>query len=379
MLQQIKFDHSDNKEFIKELRSRVNAYFTQNKKNKHANGVMILRAIFCFTLWIGSYALLLLGNFSTGVNFAIWALMGVSMVWVTINVGHDAIHGAYSGKKWVNKLMSHTFNLNGASAYMWAKMHNVAHHTYTNVHGYDEDIESVPILRLSPETERKGYHKYQYLYSFPLYGLATISWVFIKDYVKFFKNDVGNYDNSKHPAKEYFYLFFYKACYYTLYIALPLIVLDQAWWMTLLGFGLMHYIGGTYLAIVFMLAHVVEHTHFPMPNQKGTIENSWAVHQLYTTADFAAKSWLAGFLTGGLNTQVEHHLFPNICSIHYRHLSPILEQTAKEYGVPYINYKSFGSALKSHINFLKKIGSQENYAPAPTIVTIPKKTPEMAY
>ena len=366
MHKQIKFNHSDNKEFIKVLRTRVNEYFTKNNKTKHANTAMVLRTLFCLTLWIGSYLLLMLGDFSVGMNFAIWGMMGFSMVWATINIGHDAIHGAYSNKKWVNSLLSHTFNLNGASAYMWSRMHNVAHHTYTNVHGFDEDIESVPILRLSPETNRKSYHRYQHIYSFLLYGMATFSWVFIKDYVKFFKNDVANPGGDyKHPKKEYFYLFFYKAIYYTLYIALPIIMLDQAWWITLLGFFTMHYIAGLYLAIVFMLAHIVEHTHFPMPDNQGSIENSWAVHQLYTTANFASRSLLVGFLTGGLNTQVEHHLFSSICSIHYRHISPIVEQTAKEFNVPYINYDHFSTAVQSHIRFLKTIGSKDEYNPKP--------------
>ncbi len=111
-----------------------------------------------------------------------------------------------------------------------------------------------------------------------------------------------------------------------------------------------------------MLAHAVEAAHFPLPDQKGGIETSWFAHQLYTTTDFAPRNFLAGFLTGGLNQQVEHHLFPNICSCHYSSLSPIVKQTAEEFGLPYHEY-SFGKAVKSHFNFLRKMGSQENYIP----------------
>lgn len=366
MQQQPKFKSLHEDQFIKTLRLRVGDYIKTQKFGTFANTEMILKTIFCLSLWIGSYLLLILGDFSLSISYLLWAILGISIPLVAMNVGHDAIHGSYSNKKWVNHFLGHTFNLNGASAYMWNKMHNVAHHTYTNIHGMDEDIESVPILRLSPGTPWKKIHRYQHWYSFLFYGLATISWALIKDYVKFFKNEVGNYNAKPHPKKEYFYLFFYKFINYTLFIIIPFTVLPFAWYHILAGFLMMHFIAGFYLAMVFMLAHVVEETHFPVPDIKdGSLENSWAIHQLYTTADFAGKSWLAGFLTGGLNLQVEHHLFPNICSIHYRKIAKIVSETANEYQLPYFSSPTFGEAVQSHVRFLKKIGSQATYEPIP--------------
>lgn len=361
MLTPPKFKSLNEEQFFKTLRQRVNEYFKAKNETTFANTEMFIKAFLTISLWAGAYLFLIFGGFSTPVNYGLWALIGLSIPIVAVNVGHDAIHGSFSNKAWVNKLLSHTFNLNGASAYMWTKMHNVAHHTYTNIHGLDEDIESLPVIRLSPGTPWKKVHRYQHIYAFLFYGLATFSWVFIKDYIKFFKNDVGNYNNKPHPTAEYFWLFFYKALNYTIYIVIPFMLIQAPWQHILGGFLLMHFVAGFYLAMVFMLAHVVEETHFPVPDISGTLENSWAIHQLYTTANFSRPSRLAGYLTGGLNLQVEHHLFPNMCSIHYRSISQIVKDTATDFGIPYYESPSFFKAVQSHVRFLKKIGSQAEY------------------
>ncbi len=353
-----RFSNQKEKEFVMSLKQNVNAYFQENNISKHANGAMIFKSVFFLSIWIGSYLLLLFGNFSLGVQYLLWAVLGFGLAMVAVNIGHDAIHGAYSSNRLVNRLLAHTFNFNGASAYMWNRMHNQAHHSFTNIEGLDEDIDPFPILRICSSKDLWPIHRFQHIYAFFFYGLATLSWVFIKDYVKFFKNEVGNYNQEKHPPIEYFYLFFYKFLNYTLFIVLPLLLIDQPWWHVLLGFLLMHYIGGITLALIFMLAHAVEGVHFPHPDQSGKMEHSWIAHQLRTTANFAPQSRLAGFLTGGLNLQVEHHLFPHICSIHYRAISQIVKETAQEFGQPYIEY-SFPGAVKSHYKFLKRMGKPE--------------------
>ncbi len=360
----LKFSNTSQREFTIALNKNVNQYFKDNNIAKGANIIMVLKTLFHLTGWVGFYLLLMIFDFGLPLFYGLWAVLGFFIAMVSVNIGHDAIHEAYSKKKWVNKLLSHTFNLNGASAYMWTKMHNTAHHTYTNVDGYDEDIESLPIIRMNPEKELKPIHRYQHLYAVWFYGLATLSWVLIKDYVKFFKNEVGNFSDKSHPKKEYFYLFFYKAIHYTLFFILPFIVITQPVVHIILGILLMHYIAGFTLAIIFMLAHVVEETHFPVPDTSGNLEDSWAVHQLYTTANFSPKSRLASFLTGGLNLQIEHHLFPNICSIHYRNLSKIVRKTAKEFDFPYYE-GSFSYMVGSHFRFLKKMGREKNYQPIP--------------
>lgn len=361
----LKFSNRSQNDFVQTLNSRVNAYFKDNNISRYANGAMVFKTLFHLTIWIGLYLAIMTNTFTNSPwLYAAWGVLGFFNAMVALNIGHDAIHGSYSKHKWINDLLSHTFTLNGASVYMWRKMHNVAHHTYTNIEGYDEDIESVPFIRMSPEKPLKPVHKYQHIFSFMVYGLATISWAFVKDYVKFFKNEVGNYNGADHPKKEYILLFVYKLLNYALFLAVPFIFLEQAWWITVIGLLIMHYTTGFTIAIIFMLAHVVEETHFPMPDAEGNLENSWAVHQLYTTADFSSDSHLAGFLSGGLNLQVEHHLFPNICHIHYKPLAKIVKKTAAEFGYPHYD-GSFFHQVASHARFLKRMGREENYQPKP--------------
>jgi linoleoyl-CoA desaturase len=248
------------------------------------------------------------------------------------------------------------FNIVGASEYMWSIMHNVVHHTYTNIEGHDDDIEVVPILRLSPYQHYKRVMRYQHVYAFFLYMLTTLSWVFVKDYRKFFQKQIGNYDNKTHKKREYFFLFFYKALYYFLFILLPFILMDFAWWQVLLGFVVLHLVEGFTLAIIFVLAHVVEGPEFPSPDEQGVVSYNWAIHQLRTTSDFARKSKLVSFLCGGLNFQVEHHLFPRICHVHYEALSEIVKETADEFKVPYHEQPTFFSAVASHYRLLRRLG-----------------------
>ena len=363
MARPLKFKATQPNDFSKVLRKRVRAYFEENQITTDANSAMMMKTFIHLTIWFGSYLLLILGDLPIGLQYLLWAVLGFSIAMVAMNIGHDAIHGAYTRKPWLKKLLAHTFNLNGASAYMWNRMHNVAHHTYTNIHGWDEDVSPIPIIRLSPDAELKKVHRYQHYYSYFFYSLATISWVFIKDYKKFFENTVGNFSNLKHPPKEYFFLFFYKFLNYFIFLGLPLLVIDLPWYHIVLGFLIMHAIAGFILAVIFMLAHAVEAIHFPRPAPTGIIENDWAIHQLVTTANFSTGSKVANFFTGGLNQQIEHHLFPDICSIHYTALAPIVKQTAEEFGVPYYEAPNFLSAIASHIRFLRRIGRDAEYRP----------------
>jgi linoleoyl-CoA desaturase len=369
MAKALKFNTKSNQEFVTVLRDRVDNYFKSNNLSKSSTGLMVFKTLFHFSCWLGLYLLIMLGGFSLQTNYVLWGLLGCFVSLTAVNIGHDAIHGAYSKKKWINDLLSLSFDMNGASSYMWHFMHNTAHHTYTNVADYDGDIELLPIIRLSPNQKLKPIHKFQHIFTFFFYGLATFFWVFIKDYRKFFQNTVGNYSGKKHSTAAKIKLFSYKAVYYLMFIVLPLLTVYKGEVLPfILSFFIMHFFAGFLLGIIFMLAHIVETTHFPTPDNNGSLENSWAVHQLYTTSNFARKSRLAGFITGGLNMQVEHHLFPNICSIHYRQLAPIVKKTAHEFNVPYLEEPSFWSALASHVRFLKRVGSEENYQPvAPKI------------
>ncbi|MCP4521542.1 MAG: acyl-CoA desaturase [Cytophagales bacterium] len=357
----VKFVPKDKKDFFIVLTQRINAYFKEKEISKFANGTMVFKTIFFMVGVFTLYGLIISQLFNPLVMLALAILLGSFKAFLAFNVGHDAIHGSYSESKLTNQILSKTFDFLGANSYMWSITHNKVHHTYTNIPGHDEDIDLAPgIIRLCPDEPWKPMMKYQKYYAFLLYGLAGLFRIFKQDYYKFFKKEIGSFDNTNHPKIEYFNLFFYKLVYYSIFIFAPLYFIDLPIITTLLGFIIMMLTEGFVLGLVFQLAHVVEDVDFPEPTSENHIEEVWAIHQLQTTANFARKNWLATFLCGGLNYQVEHHLFPNICHIHYPAMSHIVKSTAEEYDIIYNENETFFSALQSHFNMLTKFGKQPN-------------------
>ncbi len=305
------------------------------------------------------YGLIISDYFNPWVMLVLAIGLGMTNAFIGFNVCHDAIHGSFTDNARVNRALGQIFIVLGASPYVWSISHNVVHHTYTNIAGHDEDLEVAPgLVRVDEDEPVKAIHRFQHIYAFALYGLASLSWVLRKDYVKFFQAEIGKTSTRNHPRREYFNLFFYKALYYVLFIAVPLVVLSVTWWQFLIGFLVMHVAEGVVLGLVFQLAHLVEDTQLLAPNAEGNIEEAWAIHQMQTTANFSSNSPLAAFLCGGLNRQVEHHLFPKICHIHYPAISKIVKATAHEYGVPYVENRTFLTALQSHYRLLRRFGKE---------------------
>ncbi|MBL7810960.1 MAG: acyl-CoA desaturase [Bacteroidetes bacterium] len=343
--------------FFPTLKSRVDAYFAEKKISSHANAEMVFKTFLFTGGMVLFYCLILFGGFGPWAMLGFSMLLGACIAFIGFNVCHDAIHGGYSANGKVNHILGLLFNVVGANAYVWSITHNVIHHTYTNIPGHDEDIDVAPgMIRLSPEEEWKPVMRYQHLYAFLLYGLASLSWVLRKDYKKFFQEYIGPRKNEHKPT-DYFTLFFFKAVYYTIFIVIPLVVLPITWWQFIIGFVAMHLVEGMILGVIFQLAHVVESTEFPYPNTENKIEENWAVHEMRTTANFARKNRVINFLVGGLNFQVEHHLFPQVCHVHYPKIAPIVEATAREFNVPYNDNPTFLGAIQSHYRMLKQFGN----------------------
>ncbi|KOS05406.1 fatty acid desaturase [Flavobacterium akiainvivens] len=348
--------------FFSTVKSRVDQYFKQTGKHMHASSAMWLKAAFFLFGFLGCYAIIISNILPALAMLGLAVLLGAFSAFVGFNVCHDAIHGSFSDNRHINKALSMVFNLLGASPYIWNISHNGVHHTFTNIPGHDEDLVVAPgLIRIEQDDPKRKIQRYQHWYAFPLYGLASISWAFRKDFLKMSQTKIGQV-TLKHPKKEYFNLFASKALYYFLFIALPLITLDITWWQFLIGFLAMHLAQGFTMGLVFQLAHVVEGTDFPAASPTGTMEEAWAEHQMRTTANFCSQNRIAAFLLGGLNSQIEHHLFPKICHIHYRAIGKIVKQAAKEYHLPYIESQTFGAALQSHYRVLKKFALEAKSA-----------------
>jgi linoleoyl-CoA desaturase len=345
--------------FFSTLNKRVNEYFKTNGISKHANLTMVLKTIFMLCLYLIPYTLVITGVFnSLGALFILCVLMGLGVAGIGLSVMHDANHGAYSNKLWVNNALGFTLNLIGGNSFNWKVQHNVLHHTFTNVHDADEDIAPSPIFRMSPDAKLYPIHRFQHIYAWFFYGLLTMIWVFRKDFVKLsrYQKDGLVKRQKTNATKEWIVLISTKLAYLAYTVALPMIVLDVLWWQVLIGFFTMHFIAGFILAIIFQPAHVIESAEYPAPDTAGSLKDVWAVHQLRTTSNFAKNDRLLTWYVGGLNYQVEHHLFPHICHVHYEKISKIVGETALEFGLPYNNEDTFLDALKSHGRQLKALG-----------------------
>lgn len=352
----ITFEDDENSRFLETVRLRTNAYFATNKISKKADWRMIAKTVVILFLWVSLYFALLFAEVSMVLHLMIAIGLGLTMGLIGFNICHDALHGAYSKSPRINKLLGLLFNLIGANVYVWKLTHNKIHHTYTNIIGHDADLQVAPgLIRIHEDEPKKQIHRYQHIYAFFMYSLASISWFYRKDYMKFFDSSLRRED-EKPPRLEYINLFLYKGIYYIFFLIIPLFVIDLPWYHVLLLLLAMHLAEGSLIGNVFQLAHLVKETDMPKAENETKIQDSWAIHQMRTTANFARESQLARVLFGGLNYQIEHHLFPNICHVHYPAISSIVKKTANEFDIPYLENKSFLSALKSHADFLKKMG-----------------------
>lgn len=342
--------------FMDDVKRGVAEYFDSTGRSRNADWRMVLKTVVLFTLTFGSYGLILSGLFSPFGMLVLAMAMGAGFAGLGFSVAHDALHGAYSSRPLINKLLGYTFDFTGANGYMWQITHNVIHHTYTNIDGVDEDLSVSPLIRLSPGSKRYWFHRYQHLYGFFAYGFATLNWMFAKDYQQFMKKDIGPYTDKTHPPREIAFLIFGKLVVYAYTIVIPLLVLDITVWQFLIGFLAMHVTAGMILGIIFQLAHVVEGPDFPVPDAEGKMQHAWLVHEMFTTANFAKKNKLLSWYVGGLNYQIEHHLFPQTCSIHYPAISGIVQETAEKYGVPYYSQPTLFAAMGSHYRMLKQLG-----------------------
>lgn len=309
-------------------------------------------------IYLVPYFLILLLPLADISIVLLYFLMGIGLAGLGLCVMHDAIHGAYSQWPWLNKVASFSMNLIGGSPFTWKIQHNILHHSYTNIYHLDEDIDDKPFLRLSPSGKLKKYHKVQHWYALPLYSLATLSWVLMKDFRQLITyNRTGlTRQHGFSPAKETINMILGKVLYVFFIIVVPLL-LGLTWWAVALGFVLMHMLAGLYITIVFQLAHVVEGPDHHEAPLDGNMTDTWAIHQLKSTANFACNNRLVTWLVGGLNFQIEHHLFPNISHIHYRNIAKIVKHTAKEFNLPYYEHKRFRGAVMSHLKVLKMLGS----------------------
>lgn len=337
------------------LKNRINEYFETTGKSMAGNTQLYIKAAILITSFLFLYIHLVF--FTPGTLWAVLecVLLGVVVAGIGFNIMHDGAHGSFSTHKWLNHVAAFTLNVLGGSSFMWNVKHNVIHHAYTNIDGVDDDIDIQPWLRMSSTQPRLGMHRYQHIYFWVLYALLYILWIFVLDFQKYFRRKIGDMPFKPMSFMDHFVFWSFKLFYIFFFIAVPVYLLGFTAW--LIGFLTFTLVAGFVLSIVFQLAHTVEHTHFPVPHEEtGKLDDEWAIHQLKTTANFAPRNRFISWLVGGLNFQIEHHLFPKISHVHYTKIRKIIKQACAEYDVPYIEYARMRQAVVSHVSFLKQMG-----------------------
>ena len=341
--------------FHAELKRRINNYFEEKGKLPTGNWQLFSKAIILFVAFVAVYIHLVFFTPGTAIAIMECLLMGGIVAAIGFNVMHDGAHGSFSTNKTINKLAGFSLNILGGNNFMWNVKHNVIHHAYTNVDGVDDDIDIQPWMRMSTTQKKYGFHKYQHYYFWLLYSMLYILWIFLLDYSKYFKNRIGSTPLKKMSVTDHLVFWGSKALNFAIYVGIPIYMVGFTSW--LVGFLVFATFAGFVISIVFQLAHTVEHTSFPMPDEvTGKLEDEWAIHQIKTTANFATNNKLVSWLVGGLNFQIEHHLFPKISHIHYPEISKIIRKACQDYGITYIEYPKVRYAVASHISFLKEMG-----------------------
>ena len=346
---------SGKQSFHVELKKRINDYFESTGKSLTGNSNLYTKAIVLITAFLFLYIHLVFFTPLAIVAILECIVLGVIVAGIGFNIMHDGAHGSFSKYKWLNNAAAFSLNVLGGSSFMWNMKHNVIHHAYTNIDGVDDDIDIQPWLRLATTQKRRGMHRYQHIYFWILYSLLYILWVFVLDYNKYFKGKIGSTSLKKMTVSDHIVFWSFKVLFLGLFIALPIYMVGFTAW--LFGFLVFSLVTGFVISIVFQLAHTVEHTQFPVPQEStGKLEDEWAIHQLKTTANFAPKNKFLSWMIGGLNFQIEHHLFPKISHIHYPALRNIIKQSCIEFGIPYIEYPKMRHAVVSHVQYLKQMG-----------------------
>lgn len=341
--------------FRQALRLRVAAYFAGSGRRPRDCPRMYAKSALILGGCLAAYAVLLTCAAAWWLALPLALLLGLGLSAAAFNVQHDGGHGAYSERPWVNRLAALTLDLLGGSSYVWARKHNSIHHSYTNISGHDDDIDVGWLGRLSPWQPRLRLHRFQHLYLWFFYGLLPIKWHLFDDFRDVLTGRIGGQRFPRPRGADLLIFLGGKALFLGLALGLPLLL--HGWWWALAVYGCASFVQGLILSVVFQLAHCVEQADFPQPcPQSGRIEAHWAVHQVHTTVNFAPGNRLLTWFIGGLNYQIEHHLFPQICHVHYPALAPLVEQTCREFALPYKSSPSLAAGVRAHYRWLQRMG-----------------------
>jgi linoleoyl-CoA desaturase len=342
--------------FPKVLRRRLDKFFAEENISPKADRMMWLKIAAGLVVLAGSWIALYAFRPDSWKFVGLYVLGGLAQTFLLLNIAHDSNHNAISSVPSVNKTLNYVFDVCGINSYMWRILHHRGHHSCINLHGEDDALTGRGIFRFTPHEPRARWHRFQHVYALFFYAMFSLDYVFVRDFEAFFFPTHDYLKSAKHSAREYAILFGGKAFYLTYMLVLPMVVLGRSPQLVVGAFVLVHLIIGLSVSLVFQTTHTIDSTHFPL--DRNEFDNS-VYHIFATTADYATGNPLVGWLAGGLNHHIAHHLCPFVCHTHYAPLTRIVKETAEEFGIPYRQHPTMTRAIRHHLILLKQLGNED--------------------
>jgi linoleoyl-CoA desaturase len=338
------------------LRRRLDDFFAEQNISPKADGAMWLKIAVGLAVLAGTWIALYSLKPGAWGFVGLYLLNAIAQAFLLLNIAHDSNHNAISSVRSVNKALNYVFDVCGINSYMWRILHHRGHHSCINLHGEDDALTGRRIFRFTPHEPRARLQRFQHIYALLFYALFSLDYVFLRDFEGFFFSPHDYLRRVKHPLREYVILFAGKAIYLTYMLVLPVVLLGKSPLLVALAFVLAHLIIGMTVSLVFQTTHSVDSTYFPL--SRNEFDNG-VYHIFATTADYATTNPLVGWLAGGLNHHITHHLCPFVCHTHYASLTRIVKETAEEYGIPYREHPTMTGAIKHHLILLRQLGNAD--------------------
>jgi linoleoyl-CoA desaturase len=343
--------------FQVELQRRVDELFAATGRRKRDCWQMYLKTALILAVFGVSWWLLVFVAQTLWQGLALAVVLGLSTALIGFDVQHDGGHGAYSNHRWINRIAAGTLGLVGGSSYIWRWRHSVLHHMYVNITGYDNDVSVAPLGRFCPHEPRLWFHRWQHLYMWAFYGMEAMKLQLIDDFRYLITGRIGEHRIGRPLRWELVNFIVGKAAFASLAFVVPMLL--HGVWVVLFYYLVAAWVLGSVMVLVFVIPHLVADADFPLPTEGGRIDRPWAVHQANVTVDFARHNRVLTWLLGGLNYHKEHHLFPLICHVNYPAISKVVEETCRQFGVPYKEARSFPAGIAAHYRWLRKMARED--------------------